>query len=207
MKLSIHHYKKGFSLVEMIVSLGIFALVSVVALGAFIKIIDANKKAQALKTAINNLNFTLESMSREMRVGTDYYCGNSDPSWTAFTKTACSGGSVMAFRSSVAAPDGSGGTCNLIYVYKLVTSANPLVGKIQKAEQTSCGSTPTYDDVTAKDIVITTTNPFSVIIPTVKGVPGQPYAKINLQGYSGSKEKIKTTFSLQTSVSPRLMNN
>ena len=64
----------GFTLVEMIVSVAIFTIVAFVAVGALLKVIDANKKSQSLKTSINNLNFALESLSREMRVGSNYTC-------------------------------------------------------------------------------------------------------------------------------------
>ena len=196
--------QQGFSLVEMIVSLGLFAIVSVVALGAFIKVIDSNKKAQTLKTAINNLNFTLESMSREMRVGSQYYCGNIESGNAGTVSTditsACTGGTYLMFRSS----QGSG--CNLVYSYRLspTDSSGRVNGTIQKAEQKSCGGPLVYDDVTAKDINITSGS-FNVIIGS--GLGTQPYAQIYLKGTSGAKVSSQTQFTLQTTISPRLMNN
>ncbi len=67
--------KKGFTLIEVIVAVGIFSLVMMVALGAIISIVGANKKAQSLHNVINNLNLAVESMVREMRTGYDYECG------------------------------------------------------------------------------------------------------------------------------------
>jgi len=72
------HSKKGFTLVEMVVSLGIFSLVMVVAMGAFLKITEVNKRAQNVKNAVNNVNFTLEAMSRELRTGSDYNLNGSN---------------------------------------------------------------------------------------------------------------------------------
>lgn len=66
------HSQKGFTLVEMVVSLGVFSLVMVVAMGAFLKITEVNKRAQNIKNAVNNINFTLEAMSRELRTGSEY---------------------------------------------------------------------------------------------------------------------------------------
>ena len=65
---------RGFTLVEMIVSLGIFAVVAVVALGALVRIMTANQKAQTLQSAMTNISFALESMSRELRSGITYHC-------------------------------------------------------------------------------------------------------------------------------------
>ena len=68
---------KGFLLIEIIVSIAIFIVVAVIAVGSLLKILDANKKAISIKNTINSLNYTVESMSREMRVGNVYYCDHN----------------------------------------------------------------------------------------------------------------------------------
>lgn len=68
--------KKGFTLVEVIVAVGIFSIVMTIALGAIIAIVGANKKAQAFHNVINNFNLAVESMVRDMRTGYDYVCGS-----------------------------------------------------------------------------------------------------------------------------------
>ncbi len=65
---------RGFTLVEMIVSLMIFSIVAVVALAALVKIIDANNKAQTIQAAVTSLSFSLDSMSRELRTGSNIHC-------------------------------------------------------------------------------------------------------------------------------------
>ena len=64
----------GFTLIEIIVSMAVFIVVAVIAVGAFLKILDANKQSQALETAMNNADFALDSMSRDLRVGYGYTC-------------------------------------------------------------------------------------------------------------------------------------
>ncbi|MDP3996836.1 MAG: type II secretion system protein [bacterium] len=68
---------RGFTLVELIVSVAIFSIVMVVSVGAILYIISANRQAQAMKAVMNNLNFTLESMARNLRMGSNYHCGLS----------------------------------------------------------------------------------------------------------------------------------
>lgn len=68
--------KQGFSLIEIMVSLAIFAIVVVVATGALLTTIDATKKAQATQTVLTNLNLALEGMTREIRVGSNYTVEN-----------------------------------------------------------------------------------------------------------------------------------
>ena len=66
--------KKGFTLVEIMVATSIFMVIMLVAMGSLIVSSDAAKKAKALRSAMNNVNFALESMTRSLRTGTDYAC-------------------------------------------------------------------------------------------------------------------------------------
>jgi prepilin-type N-terminal cleavage/methylation domain-containing protein len=63
---------KGFTLIEMIVAVGIFAITMVVCLAAFVNINDFQKKAESLREINDNLNFSLETMMREIRSGSSY---------------------------------------------------------------------------------------------------------------------------------------
>ncbi len=68
----------GFTLIEMIVAIFLFSIVMVVATGSLVAILEANRKAQAVKSVMNNLTFSLESMTRAIRVGSEYECGTSN---------------------------------------------------------------------------------------------------------------------------------
>ena len=68
---------KGFTLIELIVSIALFGFVSVVMVGAMLSVVGANAKSQALTNATNSLNFAIESMVRELRVGKTYNCANN----------------------------------------------------------------------------------------------------------------------------------
>ncbi len=69
--------KKGFTLVEVMVSLSIFAMVIVVAVSVLLSMMDANHKAQNIQSVMTNLSFALDSMTREIRMGSNYYCKQS----------------------------------------------------------------------------------------------------------------------------------
>lgn len=74
---------KGFTLIEVIVAVGIFVIVMVIAVGAVINAVDANRKAQSMSVVVNNLNLSIESMVRDLRTGYGYY--QSDTSEVNFT--------------------------------------------------------------------------------------------------------------------------
>lgn len=87
--------KKGFTLIEMLVSVGIFTVVMVVALGALLAVSESDRKAQTIKTITNNLGFALEGISRTVRTGIEYSCD----SWTPGDDCdSGSGGTLITFQ-------------------------------------------------------------------------------------------------------------
>jgi hypothetical protein len=179
--------------------------VAVVAVGAFLKIIDANKKSQTLKTAINNVNFALESMTREMRVGSNYTCisGNNVPSSLSTYGANCSGdasGKTVAFVSSKT--DASG--CGLIHAYYFDNSSGKLI--ISKASQTACMSSAglgssEFIPLISSDVTID--NAYMKVVAANSSAGPQPRMSLRLRGHSGISEKTKTLFDVQTTVSQR----
>lgn len=206
--------KKGFTLIEIMVSLAIFTVVAVIAVGALLKVMDANRKSINLKTAINNLNFALESMSREMRVGSDYYYSSIiwetiDPdTYHAYPgdTNLISGPWLIAFRSSITStvnpPNGST-DCHLIYAYRYEGSPD---FKIQKAQQRdNCedkiSSDEFFRDLTAENISITDSK-----VQVNNTSNQQPQVFFWFKGQGGVKDKDKVDFSIQTRASQRINN-
>lgn len=64
--------QKGFTLIEIMVSVSIFIVVAFVVSSVFLTTNAATKKAQAIKIAMDNLNFALDSMVFKIREGTNY---------------------------------------------------------------------------------------------------------------------------------------
>tara|TARA_B100001989_G_scaffold251523_1_gene230914 strand:+ start:2520 stop:3185 length:666 start_codon:yes stop_codon:yes gene_type:complete len=73
-----HSTQKGFTLIEMIVSLAVFSTVITIAVGALLMLIGTNQRLQDEQTVMTNLSFALDSMTREIRTGTNYYCLSDD---------------------------------------------------------------------------------------------------------------------------------
>lgn len=66
---------KGFTLVELIVAVGLFTLVMTLASGAYLLMIGINRQAQSIAVGINDLSFVIETMTYNIRTGTTYNCG------------------------------------------------------------------------------------------------------------------------------------
>ncbi len=200
--------KQGFSLIEIIVSLAIFGIVSTIALGAYLKVMDANAKAQSLKTAVNNLNFALEAVSREIRVGSHVQCGvltaypdlSLSGSSGRLAPLGCIGGAQgIAFHSARQRLCG-GRYKNLVSAYKFENNA------LYKAEQDQCASSqPIWSPMTSTDLKLTNPN-FFVTLEGSVGNPEVARVLMVVGGEAGGKEKVKTVFNVQTTVAQRLGN-
>jgi hypothetical protein len=59
---------------ELIVSVGVFALVTMFAVGAYLMVYAGNQRAQGTILATNELTFALETMVRSIRTGSNYSC-------------------------------------------------------------------------------------------------------------------------------------
>lgn len=66
--------QSGFTLIEIIVSLALFSVVITIAVGALLILIASNRQLQSEQSVLTNLSFALDSMTREIRTGTNYYC-------------------------------------------------------------------------------------------------------------------------------------
>lgn len=59
--------------------MGLFIVVLTIGIGALLVLISTNLKAQNIQDAVGNVQFALDSMTREIRTGYSYYCAASTP--------------------------------------------------------------------------------------------------------------------------------
>lgn len=80
--------QSGFTLIEMIVSLGVFSVIMTIAVGALLILIASNRQLQNEQSILTTLSFALDSMTREIRTGSHYYCEVSNNRSTLFDNTS-----------------------------------------------------------------------------------------------------------------------
>lgn len=66
--------QKGFTLLEAMVAIAIFTIVMVIGISALLNVSATNKKAQNLRTIIDNLSFDMEDIARNFRLGSHFHC-------------------------------------------------------------------------------------------------------------------------------------
>jgi len=184
------------------VAVSIFAIVMLVGVGALLSLVQANDRAQAINSVMNNLNAALEDMSRSIRVGTSYHCETSpfppSPLSLLTTPKDCSsgGGLLLAFEPSGA------GSSDPREVYRLNGT---------QLERSLDGGT-TWVAITAPEVSI---DKFSFYVTgscSSSGAGGactadqlQPRVLMSIQG-SAQVPGGRTTFNVQASVVQRLLD-
>lgn len=184
------HYlkeKRGFTLVEMIVSLGLFTIIMFVATSAFLSIVNTDRKARTIRIAADNLNIALEDISRRIKTGTAYYCdGGVGTAINATNDTCTLGGTSIAFTDQ----------------FGVRTSYKKVGTSIER--ETFGGSSL---QVTSPEIIINTLK-FIVSGSSAfsSGNYAQPMVIISIDGSLGSGP-IGSGFKIQTTVTQRAYDN
>lgn len=175
----------------MIVAVALFAIVMLVSVAALIALIDANRKARALESVINNLNISLDGMVRGMRMGSLYHCGSGDPLQPQ--DCAVSGSSRISFLRY-----GGSSTNQSDYV---VYTYDAIAKRLFKAEGIDATPLP----ITAPEIAIDDMKFF--VVGSTRGDTVQPKVVLTVKGTAGaSRAKTKTTFSIQATATQRLLD-
>jgi len=125
---------KGFTLVELLVSLGVFMIIITIVVGGFVRALRTNRQASNLIAVNSNIAIVLESMAREIRTAygfsvfsdcSDQSSGSSSGSSSCLQYTNSSGniifynlvdGSVLRFDQN---PSGEKVTDNSVNVKSL----------------------------------------------------------------------------------------
>lgn len=179
----------GFTLIEMIVSVALFGIVMLVSVTALVALVDANRKAQALQSVINNLNIAIDGMSRSIREGSNYRCGA--PSGNDCT----SGGTILYFEPYGGNPNIT--TDDWVYEFR--------DGRIYKSEN---GSTSGEVAITAAEVTIDTVSGLNFyVFGSARGDSVQPKVMMVIKGSAGTtKANVKTTFHVQSTAVQRILD-
>lgn len=66
----------GFTLIELIVAVGLFSIIIAVAVGGFVRALRTERQVVGLLAANSNVSLAIEQMAREIRTGYDFCGGN-----------------------------------------------------------------------------------------------------------------------------------
>lgn len=193
---------RGFTLVEMMVSVAIFSIVVMIALGAVLTILDANRKARTLTEVMNNLNFSVEMITRSFKTGVEpRYDSENKILYVSAIVLNEAGFNRETTRYRLSEVIDPNDTSNKIGTIEQCVSSDEGVVLDNRAQCPVGGLwTPITSDLVDIDS-------FNVAVDPPDGANFvQPRTQIVISGTAKVNEKISSGFSLQTSVSQRRLN-
>ena len=180
---------KGFTLIEMVVSIGIFAVAALIGTTALLSLAVSQRKAIAIQSAYDNLRFAVEVIAKDLRTGDIYHCGSSVPVDMPLDCDAVntSGASTIVFQNALG---------QSIKYSRNVGLCGGTTASIVKSVDGGAD-----DQVTGCDIDVQALT-FYVKGSPVENPPFQPVVTIVAKGLAG-QGKWSSQFSLQTTVTQR----
>jgi prepilin-type N-terminal cleavage/methylation domain-containing protein len=195
------HTQRGFTLIEMMVSVALFSVVMMVATVALLSMVDANKKAQALQSVMFNLNVAIDGMVRSIRMGTNYCIGTC----SGASPVSDASGTVFSFcpfgRPSCRVIGHADEPFKITYAYD---SVNKYIQKTYRP--TSFGGTTQFAiPITSSEVQITDLKFYVGGVTT--GDAFQPRVMMIIRGTAGTaQQKTTTRFDIQASATQRLLD-
>ena len=189
--------KRGYMIIETMVAVSLFIIIVMSGMNALLNANLLHQKSQSMRSVMDNLSFIMEDISKNLRTGYNYYCitGSDDLSNVSTRKSgqSCWG---VAFESAA----GSTSNPNDQWVYYIDN-----FGKIFKSTQGPY-VVSNFVQLTPDEVVINSVSSFSVLgAESISTNQQQPFVGIKLVG-SITFKNIITPFSLQTSISQRLID-
>ena len=101
---------KGFSLVEILVVLGLFSAIATLSLGALFNVQSVNVRLQETQIILDNMNLSSQTIMRDIRFGAEFHCASPLPSTIPTVRKNCTfknsqGGTSLIFKPSDATND------------------------------------------------------------------------------------------------------
>lgn len=98
---------KGYSLVEILVVLGLFSSIATLSLGALFNAQSVNARLQETQAILDNINLSSQTVTREIRFGTNFYCSSTLPASRSAVPTqrknceeSTTPGTILIFKPS-----------------------------------------------------------------------------------------------------------
>jgi prepilin-type N-terminal cleavage/methylation domain-containing protein len=196
-------YTRGFSLIEVLVSLSIFTVVVVISIGALMVLIEANARAQNTQSVMTNLTFALDSITREIRTGSDYFCGDTNdlPAGGEATANCMNGGAALSFNEGGQSLTENAATRRI--------AIRVLDGMLQRRLGTGDGDgnvneNEDWTPITSPDITIRHLEFF--VSGATRRDGNSPTVTIYLEGVAGEDDGSQAEFDIQATVVQQLLD-
>jgi prepilin-type N-terminal cleavage/methylation domain-containing protein len=194
------NFNKGFTLIEVMIAITLFTAIMTIGTGAVLQTNTVHKKAQNMRSVMDNLNFIIEDMARNLRLGANYQCPissadlppNQPSITTPVTPGDCANDTSIAFDSVDGTP--------VVYSIGSLSGAPGAIFKATKGNP--------FLQITPDEVDIDLAKSGFTVVGTASSLSGdfiQPRVIIRLVGTVKYKD-LESNFNLETTVSQRFLD-
>jgi type II secretory pathway pseudopilin PulG len=166
---------KGYTIIETMISISLFLIVIMAGMNALLNANLVSNKSQDMRSIMDNLSFIMEDISRNVRTGYNYHCGDLT---SVDVPQSCASAGILAFEEA----NGDTGTTADQWVYKIESLDGGLTYNISKS--INGGVAGSFVQLNSSEITLKGTSGFSVLgaePPT--GNSQQPMVTIKLNPF------------------------
>lgn len=167
---------KGFTLIEMMVAVTIFSIVTLIVSGAFIVLADIYRQVQSNRAVIDNLNLAMDTMTLQIREGKEY---------------TITGGDEISFREYII-DENNQYVQDRYLTYRLKDDDSGILEQCTDPLKTEEGC----NDLTSSEIKIE-----KLLFERQRQEPA--LILVVMEGVASNKENIQSRFLLQSTLSQR----
>lgn len=200
---------KGFTLVEMIVVLGLFSFLMTLATGVLYSTQAISVKLQETQAILDNVNLSMDTMARDIRYGSNFHCTNSLNNSSSSLRKNClyenGGGKIIIFK-----PNNAATSTDRVAYYSSSTSYGNVILKDEYTEEGTSTYQITTNDVKINSLIFYVDGANSMSTTTGENADDvydhiQPLIIVTASGETRplSITSSSTKFSIETSLSAR----
>lgn len=137
--------QRGYTLVELVVAMTIFVLISVVVLGALVTVIRSSTKTSAQRQVQQDARYSIEEIARQARsasIDYQFYTQNAADPRCGFSSASSNATGALALVSSEANESGAPVSKRLVYFYDADSSHTPSHPAIYRYQNSVATLTP-----------------------------------------------------------------
>lgn len=182
-----HTHDRGFTLVEMLVAVSIFAIVMVVSVGTLIVLVTSSGVTQRIQSLTTNLSFAMDMMTRDIRTGYDYYCTSSIGSTLNSGTNDCAGGESGIIFTNAETDERT--------AYRFNSSDGSLELRVESGS---------WIRLTSSEVIIEDATFY--VTGSTRGNSVQPQARVIVRGTPTNSALQISTFYLQSTLTQRIID-